>query len=1497
MSKEILFLELKAILSCDTSGILVEDSELQEVVDNIRDIEKLSDKKKRCIAEEILEKKVKELKLDSSPVEKIELDDKEKESLVRVEDSSSDIEEPFGEEKRSLLRTEGSVAEIKESLLQVKKVLLSRRNLLLKESNRLLREKNLALKRKRSLLRLKKRRKNLLKVDEEEKVQESFCKLKIETSIVTEKKKRNMSLLKDITKYDCMNGSPIKEHLTILEETFILEDIDADRKKCSYLMLTVDQSLRDYIRSLSDELKSDWVSLTAHLEEKYPGEISVVSAKGKLRNMRINTSYHGFRNSALELVKTYRIAYPKRGDDEILEKLQELCAHSAPIWNMLNKAENKDLIQTIAKIEAYLASESKRNSILKGSTVGAGKARCFNCKEEGHKAAQCQKAVKSEANIECYKCKQKGHYANKCTNEVKLESKVNAVVTKNGSSVKKNLLYSDVVVNKVVSNVSNTCTSNDILIKCSIAYNDINVLALVDTESEINMITHDAAVRCGLALEPTNFHIRGIGGVDCVNAVTSIKLLGEELEVYVGKIPVAGIDILLGVNAVLNLGFHRLFGLSERARLTSPDDDQPVLLSISEVIEHSRETKVEGTIESSKSCYTNDEILAMLLERDERVMAAISFKKNDIGRFNEEVDVIVIDFMKASKDFMPYKFPEKMRQEGDKLINELLSTNTIVPGGAKLLHNIICVRKKTGDMRACVDMRYSNKYMHKCQYPIPRLDQFLYKTRGYRYYSVLDLPAAFHQFLLHSSQRDLFGIYYRGKCYRYQTLPQGCKNSPMLMQEKLSSLFDEDLISWYYDDGIICSYEFDDHMEKLLKVLLKLGEVGLKISHEKSIYCSSAVDFLGNRLEDGLVITESAKRTVNSIRPPSSVSEVRSLLGNLGFYSKYVRNYSQILFPITQLLKKSVDFVWSEACDAALVELKRILSSDVVLARLRLDLPLIIQSDSCERGYGVAMFQDFPGEGRRPVLFWSMKRPNRVKYRNSVYLEGHAVICFVRKHFHLLLGMDIFIESDNKPLVQAMTGGTSHPQLSAWAQELSFLSITWSYISKNVNDVADILSRVEKDEEGDDEPDEALEISPFREGVGLDKKHVCAITAIELKDHQRQWITDNGTDGLTKRVNSDYWGKVNPQGKWIPLASDELVEKEALLVHSFGHFNWRKVAAVLKHKVYNPKLESIVERCISACKTCQQCNVNGKKVKVSNWCSYMVPRENYAADICGPREGKYILHMVDSATLFWMVEVIPNVESDTVMMASLKLCWKYGFPNSWRSDNAPYWNKTMEKLGEFGCDVSTGNPYHHNGNSVAENAIGNLQHVMRKILTDQIDRNKKPMDLEDVVEWSVIFHNSIAEEGESPSELFLGHKLKYPSYVEKHSYSEEGSDAARDVELLRLEMLSKSSAQRMMKKIVREEKEMKKSKDSTVMNERMYKIGDLVLTSSCWKKLKAKWEGPYVIKEIHGSTAVLERAVKAVNGKKRGRPPKNVISRNLVQLKKFKDGDVLRGGE
>uniref|UniRef100_A0A0N5BZZ5 RNA-directed DNA polymerase n=1 Tax=Strongyloides papillosus TaxID=174720 RepID=A0A0N5BZZ5_STREA len=1363
MSKEILFLEHKAILSCDTSGILVEDIELREVVDNISDIEKLSDKKKRCIAEEILEKKVKELKLDSSPVEKIELNDKEKESLVMIEDSSSDIEEPFGEEKRSLLRTEGSVAEIKESLLQ--------------------------------------------------------------------KEKKNMSLLKDITKYDCMNGSPIKEHLTILKETFILEDIDADRKECSYLMLTVDQSLRDYIRSLSDELKSDWVLLTANLEEKYPGEISVVSTKGKLRNMRINTSYHEFRNCALELVKTYRVANHKRGDDEILEKLQELCAHSAPIWNMLNKAENKDLIQTIAKIEAYLASESKRNSILKGSTVGAGKARCFNCKEEGHKATQCQKAVKSEANIECYKCKQKGHYANKYTNEVKLESKVNAVVTKNESSVKMNLF--------------NTCTSNDILIKCNIAYNDINVLALVDTGSEINMITHDAAVRCGLALEPTNFHIRGIGGVDCVNAVTLIKLLGEELEVYVGKIPVAGIDILLGVNAVLNLGFHRLFGLSERTKLTFPDDDQPVLLSISEVIEHSRETKVKGTIESSKSCYTNDEILAMLLERDERVMAAISFKKNDIGRFNEEVDVIVIDFMKAS----------------DKLINELLSTNIIVPGGAKLLHNIICVRKKTGDMRACVDMRYSNKYMHKYYYPIPRLDQFLYKTTGYRYCSVLDLPAAFHQFLLHSSQRDLFGIYYRGKCYRYRTLPRGCKNNPMLMQEKLSSLFDEDLIS---------CYEFDDHMEKLLKVLLKLAEVGLKISHEKSIYCSSAVDFLGNRLEDGLVITESAKRTVNSIRPPSSVSEVRSLLGNLGFYSKYVRNYSQILFPITQLLKKSVDFVWSESCDAALVELKRILSSNVVLARLRLDLPLIIQSDSCERGYGVAMFQDFPGEGRRPVLFWSMKRPNRVKYRNSVYLEGHAVICFVRKHFHLLLGMDILIESDNKPFVQAMTGGTSHPQLSAWAQELSFLSITWIYISKNVNDVADILSRVEKDEEGDDEPDEALEISPFREGVGLDKKHVCAITTIELKDHQKQWITYNGTDGLTKRVNSDYWGK------------------EALLVHSFGHFNWRKVAAVLKHKVYNPNLESIVERCISACKTCQQCNVNGKKVKVSNWCSYMVPRENYAADICGPREGKYILHMVESATSFWMVEVIPNVESDTVMMASLKLCWKYGFPNSWRSDNAPYWNKTMEKLGEFGCDVSTGNPYHHNSNSVAENAIGNLQHVMRKILADQIDGNKKPMNLEDVVEWSVIFHNSIAEEGESPSELFLGHKFKYPSYVEKHSYSEEGSDAARDVELLRLEMLSKSSAQRMMEKIVREEKEIKKSKNLIVMDEEMYKIGDL---------LKAKWEGPYVIKEIHGLTAVLERAVKAVNGKKRGRSPKNVISRNLVQLKKFKDGDVLRGGE
>uniref|UniRef100_A0A0N5CIP4 NMD3 domain-containing protein n=1 Tax=Strongyloides papillosus TaxID=174720 RepID=A0A0N5CIP4_STREA len=85
-------------------------------------------------------------------------------------------------------------------------------------------------------------------------------------------------------------------------------------------MLTVDQPLREYIRCLLGNLESDCQSLSAHLEEKYPGKISIVSVKRRLLNIRLNNSYNEFRSSALELVKKYRIAYTKIENDKILEK-------------------------------------------------------------------------------------------------------------------------------------------------------------------------------------------------------------------------------------------------------------------------------------------------------------------------------------------------------------------------------------------------------------------------------------------------------------------------------------------------------------------------------------------------------------------------------------------------------------------------------------------------------------------------------------------------------------------------------------------------------------------------------------------------------------------------------------------------------------------------------------------------------------------------------------------------------------------------------------------------------------------------------------------------------------------------------------------------------------------------------------------------------------------------------------------------------------------------
>jgi hypothetical protein len=89
-----------------------------------------------------------------------------------------------------------------------------------------------------------------------------------------------------------------------------------------------------------------------------------------------------------------------------------------------------------------------------------------------------------------------------------------------------------------------------------------------------------------------------------------------------------------------------------------------------------------------------------------------------------------------------------------------------------------------------------------------------------------------------------------------------------------------------------------------------------------------------------------------------SVSKVRSFLGLAGYYWQFIRNFSKIAKPITKLLKKGTKYVWSDACDEAFKNQKKLLTTSPVLAQPDTDKPFDVYCNAFVTGLGGVLMQE-----------------------------------------------------------------------------------------------------------------------------------------------------------------------------------------------------------------------------------------------------------------------------------------------------------------------------------------------------------------------------------------------------------------------------------------------------------------------------------------------------------------------------------------------------------
>ena len=200
---------------------------------------------------------------------------------------------------------------------------------------------------------------------------------------------------------------------------------------------------------------------------------------------------------------------------------------------------------------------------------------------------------------------------------------------------------------------------------------------------------------------------------------------------------------------------------------------------------------------------------------------------------------------------------------------------------------VVCVRKKDGSLRLCVDYRELNRRTVPDRHPIPRVQETLDSLGGNAWFTVLDQGKAYHQGFMKPSSRQLTAFITPWGLYEWVRIPFGLTNAPAsfqrFMEHCLGDLRDEIAIP-YLDDVIVFSQTFDEHAEHLRKVLRRLRERGVKLKPGECKFFKREVSFLGRVVsKDGYTIDPKNIKSVVSLskRTPRTVGDIRKLLDYL----------------------------------------------------------------------------------------------------------------------------------------------------------------------------------------------------------------------------------------------------------------------------------------------------------------------------------------------------------------------------------------------------------------------------------------------------------------------------------------------------------------------------------------------------------------------------------------------------------------------------------------
>ncbi|XP_019221791.1 uncharacterized protein LOC109204700 [Oreochromis niloticus] len=444
--------------------------------------------------------------------------------------------------------------------------------------------------------------------------------------------------------------------------------------------------------------------------------------------------------------------------------------------------------------------------------------------------------------------------------------------------------------------------------------------------------------------------------------------------------------------------------------------------------------------------------------------------------------------------------PKPLHKEVKEYLEDLLNRGWIKKSKSSYSSPIVCVRKKDGSLRLCCDYRELNMKSIPDRHPIPRIQDMLNTLKGSSWFSVLDQGKAYHQGFLEESSRPLTAFITPWGLYEWVRIPFGLSSAPAefqrSMEECLAGLRD-DICLPYLDDNLVHSKTFEDHLNDLKQVLQRYQSHGVKLTPRKCELFKNQVRFLGRLVtQDGHTMDPADIAPVQALkqRNPTTIGEVRKLLGFISYYRNYIPNFSRIAKPLYDLLSSekpgegrdrkskhnkktknqggqlpsSHPVAWSAEHHQVVCQLVNFLIQPPILGYPDFEQPFILHCDASQEGLGAVLYQR--QNGKLAVIAYgsrTLTAPEKNYHLHSGKLEFLALKWAICERFrdYLYYSPPFIVYTDNNPLTYVLTTAKLNATTHRWVAELADFQFSIKYRPGRANRDADGLSRMPLDME------------------------------------------------------------------------------------------------------------------------------------------------------------------------------------------------------------------------------------------------------------------------------------------------------------------------------------------------------------------------------------------------------------------------------------------------